>query len=190
MEHIINKKQEEKDRIEPIDKELKLKICFTLSILLSTSVMFHYALHKTYNFYQIAALVQLVLVVNFFCFFWIMFISSKKLYAIRIRRGKVADTRLLFVSEKLERNNEKAIESVSAMIGLQGSNLDKMACATIYPATAINVTAVIFHIVHQYKDKGNYNLADIAILIGAFGLWSLITWHLENTKKKQTYFIL
>ena len=83
--------------------------------------------------------------------------------------------------------------SISGLIGIRGSNIEKISSSIFYTASGINTICYTLRLFQQYDHETNNFDDDICWFYGimsSFGLWILTTWQVhENTISKIIHYI-
>lgn len=154
---------------------------FYLSISIASwlaMLIYHCKQHQL-SIYQFASYASAILVSHNFILFFHLLASSKQLHYVRIRRRRFDIGNVLFVPYGIEEDKSRPLTSVSAMIGLRGSNVEKSFSSLSHLIIGITLVAVTENLIQSDK----YFFSNVVMLMTGYGLWLLLTWQIEYTVK-------
>ena len=141
---------------------MSISTCFSIAIYFSANNL---------NIYQVTALFHTILHAHFWILWFKILASCNNLHHFRIIRRKSPVCNLLWIPCDIESDKNQPFGSVSALIGLRGSNAEKIPSALIYGNIGINLTAIINNMVNT--DSHYYsNLMAICCVVG---YWLMLT---------------
>ena len=149
------------------------------SMALCIGTLIYYAKEYSLTIYNVSAIINGILMAHFFVLFFKIILSCHSLHHVRVKRRRSSLGNQLFIPYDVETDYEEPLSSVSAMIGLRGSNAEKLVSSLVYLVIGNSLMAVTMNIVES--DQNYYT--NMMIVLGLFALWLILTWPLEFTLK-------
>ena len=158
-----------------LEREKSSKGLLSASVISSIFTAIYLAKKHHLNVYNLSAILNGFFFLHFFAFFYGILATTQHLHFVRIKRRRSSIGQQVFVPYGVESDGAEPLTSVSALIGLRGSNIEKLVSSMIYLVIGNSLFAVSMNIIET--DINFYT--NIGVIISIFGLWLILTWGLE-----------
>ena len=150
-----------------------------LSVIVSVAILIYSAKKYGLTIYNVSGIMNGILFAHFFILLFSILISCQDLHHVRVKRRRSLLGGQLFVPYAVETDKSTPLYSVSSIVGLRGSNTEKLISSLMYLVVGNSVCSITMNIIESNNDESF--LTNIMALIGAYGLWLLLTWQVEHT---------
>ena len=178
----IRKRRRNSHHIE-LESEKDSHLGLSISVLLHFIGLVLFSKRYQLSLYQVSSLVTAICFAHFLILFFQILLSCNQLHHIRIRRRRSSISSRLFVPYDIEIDKNQPVTSISAIIGLRGSNAEKIASALCYVSIGDIFVAVLVNIIESDK----HLLSNSLMLTAMFGVWLVLTWPLEYALKSDKW---
>ena len=175
--HVMPKLKRRRQSYYPqLESEKESQSMFSASIISCVFGAIHYCKYYELSVYNLAGIMNGIFFGHLFVLLFHIFAASENLHFVRVKRRKSSMSNHLFLPYDTENDPSKPLDSISGMIGLRGSNAEKIVSSLSYLIIGNSWLAVGMNIM----ETDNYYL-NILFILGNFGLWLVMTWQLEYT---------
>ena len=165
---------------DSLDEEFKYEqrhqFIISTSLAISYIVLVYIAKEYKLTIYNVSALLNAAIQTCFWVSFLIIILSCRELYHIRILRRKSSFAKFLFLPYQCKEDLHQPMGSVSALIGLRGSNVERFVSMLIY----LQLGAQFIVLFRNITNTDKYLCTNILGTIGTTGYWFILTYSIEH----------
>ena len=161
--------------------ERRYQFGISISFVITCSILIYSIKKYNLTVYNAASLLNAVIQIHFWLSFFKILASCHKLYHIRIRRrmSPFGIGNLLSVPSGIESDIYERLDSVSALIGLRGSNVEKLVSMLIY----LQLGSQLIVLIRNLINTDTYFYTNILGIISIIGYWIILTYSVERNWK-------
>ena len=153
----------------------KLKLVLTVSLLVGAAFIITYCATNGFNGFQCAAFLFGYLGIVFYSLLLFIILRADDLHHVRVRRRRHSSTYSLFVPMEVDNDTEREIHSISDVIGLCGSNMEKIANSVLFTLSGMAAGCIISRIMEE-----PFNVEYIFAFGCPVGMWLINAWSVNS----------
>ena len=148
---------------------------FTLSVVICIATIIYFGKIYGLMINQCVSMIMLILGIHFFISFSMVIYGFNSLHLMRVKRRRSSTSSALFIPYGLDHDVFKPMDSISAVIGLRGSNSEQIAGSILHPYGAMAFVVFLTNI-----DSNPDISSDICGIFAYLGGWLLCNFSLEH----------
>ena len=194
--------------------EIVFGAVFSIILVIGSIIIVTQSIQYGFSYYETSAFIQTLFLFSWWMLLIYVAISTKKLHAVTIHRERSQSITTLFVPNGVDMHEAIPFLSISDMIGLRGSNIEKISSAILYTVSGLGISCFMSKLFEQIVSQSAFhsesiieplsnepllfepqwidNISSLEIAICApIGCWLLLTWgvHTDSNIKYYTHFI-
>eukprot|EP01083_Nonionella_stella_P186712 684357_1 len=172
--------------------EHQMQFRLTLTILLGVPSISYYGLTNDWNIYQIAALLSALMCGIFWVAFLQVLLTTNDLCQVTVKHRQSSMISSLYVVASVTRNESQPADSISSLVGIRGSNIEKVNTVVCNTNVGLVSACLLTYISTNYqRNKLDYNVYDdldaVLGLIAMVGYYTASTWQLNYVSRFSTF---
>lgn len=162
------------------EEEFLIQLILTILVLFGQIFTIYYSLINGYDLYQAAGLTLALLIFTFFLLFCHVIVTAENIYFMKFQRRRNPNIVSIFHNGSINKDMTKPMGSISGLIGIRGTNIEKTASSIFYTASGICTICYTIKLFEEYND--NFCWTNFYGIASSFGLWILTTWQVHDNK--------
>ena len=164
--------------------EKKSRYLFTFSVTICIVTIIYFGKICGLMMNECVAIIMCILALHFLILFLIVISGFDALHLIRVKRRRSSHSSTLFIPYGIDQDETRPMDSVSAVIGLRGSNSEQIANSLIlsYGAMAFvtSLTDMMNNPHHAMGKDSNIHNSSTCLMVACLGGWLLCNFCLEH----------
>ena len=167
-------------RYHQLEDEKKYRYLFSISVIISIITIINIAQIYHLQMNECVALIMFILVIHFFALFGIVISGFDSLHMMTVKRCQSRVSSTLFIPYGVHKDITKPMDSISAVIGLRGSNSEQISQCIFGSYAALAFVVILTNMLNNPYSADGHNSSDICAMLGIMGGFLLCNFELEH----------